>query len=176
VTDQQEAVWRAYQVHHPRLKRGPTGGEKRRIVWAIREVRKIRGLPSTAEGVSEATSAVVEIIDHIHLGPDTAFYRGENDQGRKHLGLESPILKTEKFGNRLDCATAWVARGRPRHGPRPRERPGRRLPPASAEDVLRRLAKDELAQPNALFQLPSAPIEDPAPQPHPFDQEDQWLP
>lgn len=63
----------------------------------------------------------------VHEGPDAAFWRGENDRGRKYTGVGT-IFKRDKWGDRLETARRWHAAGEPKDDPSvsvTRKQPGR---------------------------------------------------
>lgn len=111
VAEQAGPVFTAYRRHHPQKPPHPTAKEKKAIEDRIREVIGTRGQRTTdLEAVASAGLALIAIVEWAHEAPDAEFYRE-----KKALGLESPLLKADKFADRLDRALAWEAAGKPRH-------------------------------------------------------------
>ncbi|MDX1346120.1 MAG: hypothetical protein R3179_09485, partial [Sedimenticolaceae bacterium] len=91
-------VWSEYVEHHPRLaKRQPTDGERKVIRAALKSAK--------VEGMTQA-EVLCLVLRWAHQAPDAAFYRGENDQRKKYLGL-SVLLRTSKLADKIDAAVEW---------------------------------------------------------------------
>jgi hypothetical protein len=114
--------------------------------WAISEAHRLYAgsKPRTPDLVEAAAERVLVMVDWIHEAPDASFYRGDNADGRKYLGLESPLLKRDKFAQRLESALQWHDAGRP--GPDDVVRPASRPKRESWMDRLRRQQAEKAEQ------------------------------
>jgi hypothetical protein len=89
-------VWLHWKQYHPRARK-------------LREAdaRKIRG--RLAEDDLETCLLVA---DWVHLAPDAAYFRGENDQQTVYTGCAT-LYKADKWSQRVDRAQRWDEQGRP---------------------------------------------------------------
>ena len=89
-------VWLHWKQYHPRARK-------------LREAdaRKIRG--RLAEDDLETCLLVA---DWVHLAPDAAYFRGENDQQTVYTGCAT-LFKADKWSQRVDRAQRWDEQGRP---------------------------------------------------------------
>ena len=89
-------VWLHWKQYHPRARK-------------LREAdaRKIRG--RLAEDDLETCLLVA---DWVHLAPDAAYFRGENDQGTVYTGCAT-LYKADKWSQRVERAQRWDEQGRP---------------------------------------------------------------
>ena len=89
-------VWLHWKKYHPRARK-------------LREAdaRKIRG--RLAEDDLETCLLVA---DWVHLAPDAAYFRGENDQQTVYTGCAT-LFKADKWSQRVERAQRWHEQGRP---------------------------------------------------------------
>ena len=52
------------------------------------------------------------MADWVHLAPDAAYFRGENDQSTVYTGCAT-LFKADKWSQRVERATRWHEQARP---------------------------------------------------------------